>query len=191
MWAQVISCRGWMVNWAHIWRSRQRPSKGGQYCEIYSVLFARMHNADYHSELGFATHFIPSRRIPILLDRLAGLESAHITVIDKTIEEFAAERQPEDAPTPLTGDTRVALDWAFRHNSVSKIVQDLEKLSAHQNPSVADWAKQTLDTLHLRSPTSLKVALKAIREGRRMTLLDALQMEVKIAGAFCVREHGV
>ena len=150
-----------------------------------------MHDPDQHSELGFATHYIPSRRIPILLDRLASLEDAHISVIDRTIEEFASERLPEEPPTPLTGETRIALDWAFRHDRVEGILADLESLKDHSNPSVSQWAYKTLGALHLRSPTSLKVSLKAIRTGRQMTLLEALQMEVKIAGAFCVREFGL
>ena len=149
-----------------------------------------MHNPDECSELGFATHYIPSRRIPILLDRLASLEDAHISVIDRTIEEFASERLPEEPPTPLTGETRVALDWAFRHDRVEDILADLESLRDHPNSSISQWAHKTLGSLNLRSPTSLKVSLKAIRTGRRMTLLEALQMEVKIAGAFCVRRFG-
>ena len=149
-----------------------------------------MHDPDQRSELGFATHYIPSRRIPILLDRLASLEDAHISVIDRTIEEFSSERLAEEPPTPLTGETRIALDWAFRHDTVEDILADLESLKDHSNPSVSRWAHKTLGSFHLRSPTSLKVSLKAIRTGRKMTLLEALQMEVKIAGAFCVRSFG-
>ncbi|KAF8077771.1 3-hydroxyisobutyryl-CoA hydrolase [Lyophyllum atratum] len=136
-------------------------------------------------ELGFATHYVPSRRIPILLDRLSALENAHPSVINSTVEEFTAERLPEEPPLALVGETRDALDYAFRHNKVEKIVQDLNKLAEHTSPAVSQWAIQTLKTLHLRSPTSLKVALKAIRQGEKMTLLQALDMELKIATAYC------
>jgi len=136
-------------------------------------------------ELGFATHYIPSRRVPILLDRLAALESAHVSVIDHTIEEFSAERLSEEPPTPFIGEQRDALDFAFRHHRVEMIIEDLEKLAKHESSAISQWAVDTLATLHLRSPTSLKVALKAIREGKNMTLLEALDMEMKIATAFC------
>lgn len=138
------------------------------------------------SELGFATHYIPSRRIPILLDRVAALENAHISVIEHTIEEFSSERLPEEPPLQLAGEIRDALDFAFQHDKIEDIIHDLEVLSKHRTPSISQWATETLATLHMRSPTSLKVALKAIRVGKQMTLLEALDMELKIAAAYCV-----
>jgi 3-hydroxyisobutyryl-CoA hydrolase len=138
------------------------------------------------SELGCATHYIPSRRVPTLVDRLSALERPHLSVIDQTIEEFSSERQPEDPPTPFTGSARVALDYAFRHYTVEKIFADLQTLTSHPYSSVQSFARNTLLKLKARSPTSLKVALKAIREGKGMTLFQALNMELKIATAFCV-----
>lgn len=94
---------------------------------------------------------------------------------------------PEEHPTPLTGDIRRAIDYAFRHDKVESILEDLQSFVGHKNPAISRWAEETLATLQLRSPTSLKVALKALRAGRHMTLLEVLAMELKIAGAFCVR----
>jgi len=107
-------------------------------------------------------------------------------VIDHTIEEFSSERQPDDAPTPFTGKQRDALDFAFRHDRVEEIVEDLESLVHHKDAAISRWAAETIATLNLRSPTSLKVALKALRKGKNMTLLEALDMELKIATAYCV-----
>jgi 3-hydroxyisobutyryl-CoA hydrolase len=107
-------------------------------------------------------------------------------MIDLTIEEFSEERQPEDPSSPFTGPTRAALDYAFRHPEVENIVSDLQSFTSHRDPSVQDFAHSTLRKLEVRSPTSLKVALKAIRQGKTMTLLEALNMELKIATAFCV-----
>lgn len=84
------------------------------------------------------------------------------------------------------GVVRNALDSAFQHNSVEKIVKSLATLSSSPDTHVSGWAKQTLETLHMRSPTSLKVALAAIRRGKNMSLRDALQMEMGIATAYCV-----
>ena len=139
------------------------------------------------SEHGFATHFVPARRIPMLLEQLAELYKPHATLIDRTIEDFVAEREPTEPPLPFTGAIRMAVDSAFRHNEVELIVKDLEVVSQTSTiESVKQWATNTLAMLHLRSPTSLKVALKAIRRGKNMTLLEALNMELKIATAFCV-----
>jgi 3-hydroxyisobutyryl-CoA hydrolase len=139
------------------------------------------------SEHGFATHFVPARRIPMLLDQLAELHKPHASLIDKTIENFAAERETAEPPAPFTGATRIALDSAFRHNEVEHIVEDLEMFShTSANASVKQWASDALEMLHMRSPTSLKVALTAIRRGKKLTLLETLNMELKIATAFCV-----
>ena len=123
----------------------------------------------------------------MLLDQLAELHEPHATMIDRTIEDFAAEREPTEPPAPFTGAKRIALDSAFRHNEVDLIVKDLEVFSQKSaNRSVKQWASDTLAMLHMRSPTSLKVALKAIRRGKNLTLLETLNMELKIATAFCV-----
>jgi 3-hydroxyisobutyryl-CoA hydrolase len=109
-------------------------------------------------------------------------------VIDHTIEEFSSERQPDEASTPFIGETRNALDFAFRHDRVEEIFKDLESFVNHNDAAISQWAANTIATLNLRSPTSLKVALKAIRKGKKMTLLEALDMELKIATAYCVSQ---
>ncbi|KAL1746273.1 ClpP/crotonase-like domain-containing protein [Schizophyllum fasciatum] len=137
-------------------------------------------------EAGFATHYIPSRRVPSLLERLASVEESDATLVDRTIEELSCERQPEEGPFHLTGEVRVALDNAFRHNTVEEIVDELEVLASKaENGAVRQWASQTLATIKTRSPTSLKLALYAIRKGKNMSLLEALRMEHQLATAFC------
>jgi 3-hydroxyisobutyryl-CoA hydrolase len=162
---------------------------------------------DPFSEHGLATHFIPSRRIPELLGRLAALEKPlgsagdwkTITdiqersvewkaTIDTALEELHYEREPGEPAAPFTGAKRVALDTAFRHSKVEKIIEDLESFTNSDDTAVRAWAKETLSSLHMRSPTSLKVALQAIRKGKELSLLDALQMELRIATAFCVSQ---
>ncbi|TRM59303.1 ClpP/crotonase-like domain-containing protein [Schizophyllum amplum] len=130
-------------------------------------------------EMGFATHYIPSRRVPALLERLA------------TVEQFSwhlmsGERLPEDPPFQLTGDVRVALDYAFRHDTVEQIVEELETLSSKDNnEAVRQWASETLATLKERSPTSLKLALYSLRKGKNISLLQALRLEHQLATAYC------
>ena len=123
----------------------------------------------------------------MLLEQLAELHEPHPSAIDRTIEDFSAEREPTEPPPPFTGAKRAALDSAFRHNDVGRIVKDLEVFSqTSANASVKQWASDTLAMLRMCSPTSLKVALEAIRRGKRLNLLETLNMELKIATAFCV-----
>jgi 3-hydroxyisobutyryl-CoA hydrolase len=136
-------------------------------------------------ELGLATHYVPSRTIPSLMARLAEYENPSLTQINCTIEELHSERQPDEPSGKLMGAVRNALDSAFRYDSVEKILESLATLSSSPDTRVSGWAKQTLETLEMRSPTSLKVALAAIRRGGNMSLQDALQMEMGIATAYC------
>jgi len=123
------------------------------------------------------------------LARLSDLEDPSVALINRTIEDHHAKRLPDEPIGRITGCVRQALDMAFRHNTVEEIVEDLTKLTSSPDDAVAKWALETLNTLHLRSPTSLKVALEAVRRGKKMTLLQALQMEMGIATAYCVRSY--
>ncbi|EIN07093.1 3-hydroxyisobutyryl-CoA hydrolase [Punctularia strigosozonata HHB-11173 SS5] len=135
-------------------------------------------------ELGLATHYVPSRRIPSLLDRLASLEAVTLDRINQTIEELCPERSDEP-PNRLVGPARALIDSAFGYDKVEDIVEELE-LHAEKAPrELASLSKDILDTLHQRSPTSLKVALRAVRKGASLSLLQCLRMELGIAAAFC------
>ncbi|RPD66442.1 3-hydroxyisobutyryl-coenzyme A hydrolase [Lentinus tigrinus ALCF2SS1-7] len=135
---------------------------------------------------GFATHYIPSRRIPALMERLASLEEPTYQMINDLLEEESSERESDEVVSSFVGAKREALDSAFRHNTVEEILAELTEISkSHQDEGIRTWAAKTLEMLADRSPTSLKVALAAIRKGKQMNLLEALQMEMNIATAFC------
>ncbi|KAH6918437.1 3-hydroxyisobutyryl-coenzyme A hydrolase isoform 1 [Coprinopsis sp. MPI-PUGE-AT-0042] len=136
-------------------------------------------------EHGLATHFLPSRRIPLLLERLAELDRPSLDVVNQTIDELSSEREPTEPPSTLLGGIRTALDAAFRHDSIEAIYVDLNTLVGYEDQSISQWASETLKSLDARSPTSLKVALHAIRKGKKLQLREAMQMELDIAGAFC------
>ncbi|EJD02197.1 3-hydroxyisobutyryl-CoA hydrolase [Fomitiporia mediterranea MF3/22] len=135
-------------------------------------------------ELGLATHFVPSRRVPQLLALLGTMNSPTLSMINKAIEEHYGEPLAEEARNLLVGEVREALDTAFGHDTVEEIVSALEKFGKSDSVEVATWAKKSLEALHLRSPTSLKVALQAVRRGKSLTLGNALIMEMGMATAF-------
>ena len=108
-------------------------------------------------------------------------------MINDLLEQESSERDPDEATSSFVGAKRLALDSAFGHDSVEAIFAELTDISnGHKEEDIRQWAASTLEMLNLRSPTSLKVALAAIRRGKEMSLLDALQMEMNIATAFCV-----
>lgn len=109
------------------------------------------------------------------------------TVIDGIIEEHSQEREPREPPPTFAGVQREVLDSVFRHNRVEDIFADLRQvIETHEGEKIRAWAQHTLTAMELRSPTSLKVALAAVRKGKTSTLHAALQTELNIATAFCV-----
>jgi len=148
--------------------------------------------------LGLATHYVDSSVIPVLLERLGGLEDANDKIINETIEEFSldVDAEKEKGLEHLgvsVGPVRVALDVAFGERDVEGVVRALEKFSQgayagseEEKEIVKKWAIETLEVLKMRSPTSVKVAFEAIRRasGEDWRLSDSFQMELGIASAF-------
>lgn len=134
-------------------------------------------------DLGIATHYVSSGDLSELESALANLTKEDPDEIDAVIESFFEDWTEEEPATPLKYAVRKALDEAFSKPTVEEIVASLTEMSKSEG-EVGQWAKTTLDELHLRSPTSLKVALQAVRRGKNMTLGQVLQMEMNAATAF-------
>ncbi|KAG8937312.1 hypothetical protein FRC02_000082 [Tulasnella sp. 418] len=136
-------------------------------------------------EIGIATHYVPSNRIPALLEKLRGLEAPSHETIDRILDESYAERLPEDPSRTLAGSRRAAIDSIFAYDTVEEIMTALQVLASDTTDSQATWAKETLEALESRSPTSLRVALEAMQRGESLELDQALKMELEIATAYC------
>ena len=124
--------------------------------------------------------------MPALLEALAELDHPSLERIDRTLEELSSEYENEERSS-LVGPKRAAIDACFRHNEVEKIVAAVQQHTKHENETIRLWASATLAQLQDRSPTSLKLSLESIRRGKKLPLREALEMELRIAGAYCVR----
>ncbi|KZP01133.1 3-hydroxyisobutyryl-coenzyme A hydrolase [Calocera viscosa TUFC12733] len=134
-------------------------------------------------ELGIATHFVPSERIPKLLERLSALNPQDFSAVDQAIAEHATDDY-QTFETDLVGEKRKVLDEVFGKPTVEGIVSALQGVRG-KGGEIGAWAEQVLGELELRSPTALKVALEAQRKGNGITLQEALQVELRFATAFC------
>ncbi|QRW02167.1 enoyl-CoA hydratase/isomerase family protein [Ceratobasidium sp. AG-Ba] len=150
----------------------------------YLALTSNVIKARSIVDFGLATHYVPQRRLPALLTALSSLAEPSADAINRTIEEHSAEISPEDPPSSYVGERRRVLDLCFSHNRVESIIEELKNV-AGSIESQAQWANETVAAMEARSPTSLRVALEAVRRGKHMELADALQMEMGIATAFC------
>ena len=112
---------------------------------------------------GLATDFVPTSRLSGIVPRLAQDETPDAVLSDL--------RQRPAAPAPLAAH-RDAIDRAFAADSVEGI------LAALKNEGI--WGKETVDLLMSRSPTSLKLTFRQMREGAKLDFNSCMQMEFRM-----------
>ncbi|MCJ1461946.1 hypothetical protein MMC07_000546 [Pseudocyphellaria aurata] len=161
------------------------------YIGTYLALTSNQLNGVNAFYTGIATHYIDSSSLPGLTARLGELEFKDYqslqfreSVVNATIEEFVTGI-PHDEPMLIAGEIRQAIDRCFRHDRVEDILAALEGETARKRKSrVGEWAAKTIETLHERSPISLKVTLRQMRLGKRWDISDAFQREYIMASRF-------
>ena len=116
-----------------------------------------------------ATHHIASEQLDALVDVLA---------VGGGIEETLAGFASEGGDAPLSG-YRDAIDFHFAHDRVEDIMASLA--------TGDEWALKQHATLSRMSPTSMKLTLRALREGGVLNILGALQNEFRVV---CAIKHG-
>jgi len=127
-------------------------------------------------QAGIATHYVPSSSLAALEDRLSALsaDATHDRIND-AINEFGAD--PIDSasssrPFDLKGIKRQAIDHCFAQSTVEAILEQLEAVKDghlfNEDPALKAWAVETIDLIRIRSPSSCKITLMALREGKKI-----------------------
>ncbi len=115
--------------------------------------------------IGLATHTAKAADLPAIVDALA--ETGDPAVLDR----FHA-----DMPSAIEPDRRAAIDRFFAANRLERLVERLEGEATGGDA----FAATTLATLRKRSPLSLFVAFRQIREGARLDMDACMGMEFRI-----------
>ncbi len=122
---------------------------------------------------GLADYFVSSAALPALLGKLCACSGK--AEVAACMEEVA-----EPPPPAATGADRAWMDECYRHSTLELI---LAALHASDHPAAQAAAAE----IATKSPSSLKVTLRALREAEAMTDLDqALAQELVLATA-CMR----
>lgn len=127
---------------------------------------------------GLATHYIASDQIEAFAEALSqslGQDEEPGEVIDRTLDAFAADSGPA-----TIADIAESIARCFGAGTVEEIVTALGAESGA-------WAEKAAARLGRMSPTSLKVAHRAISEGETLDIEDCLRMELRIALRFMAR----
>jgi enoyl-CoA hydratase len=66
--------------------------------------------------------------------------------------------------------------------------ETLEEIGERLRREGSDWARQTLETMATKSPTSMRIAFRQIRRGKSLSFNECMRMEYRIANG-CIRGH--
>lgn len=138
------------------------PRLDGELGTWLALTGAQLRGSDVHAA-GIATHYVPEIH-DLKAELLAGGD------IEAVLAKYA-----KPAPVPAYAEHREIIDRCFGRGTVTDICLAL-KLDD------SDWADAQGEILAKRSPLSCCVALKQLRQGRKMTDFDAvMRMEYRIA----------
>ncbi len=119
-----------------------------------------------------ATHFVPNELLPNVRRELL---SADFSVDAAQLVNTILAGRSQVPPTAPFQDRSALIDRVFSGSTIEDIMQSL----AEEN---CDWSQAQLKILNSKSPRTLKVTLRQLREGRAFeTFEDNMQNEYRIA----------
>ena len=152
------------------------PRLPGQTGVWLALTGARLKAADCCA-LGIATHFVPSERVAELKSLLYSThsgESGNPGLLSGRAPEPLGMLAADPGPAPIA-ERRADIDRLFAFDTVEGIMGALEA-------DGSDWAREQHQQLERKCPTTLKVALRLIREGAgRTSFAEEMAVEYRLA----------
>lgn len=133
--------------------------------------------------LGFATHYVPNDRIDSLITRLSNLQAPsakNLSVsnqkeffqqVNEILEEYTESKLPEDYKYPFSTEELKIINEAFSKPTFDEVLNYLESVESK-------FAKDTLNTLLTKSPTSLRVAFELLNAGLKNSFYKQIELEL-------------
>ena len=118
---------------------------------------------------GVATHVVPQAQHENLLDALCN----SAVPLERVLEQHAVFAHDK----PKLEGLRPTIDRHFSGASVDAIISSLQAGNSL-------FEEQTLKTLQSKSPTSLKVAFRQVREGAKLSFEDCMRLEFRLTNRF-------
>ncbi len=134
------------------------PGELGTFCALTGE---RLGAADGVAS-GIATHRVRSERFPDLVDALCGT-----TPVDAMLAAFA--EKPDQGPV-IAG--RQEIDHLFAGDRIEDILERAEQ--------AGDWANGVAAKIRTKSPLSLKIALRQMRQGKVLPFDECMRTEFRI-----------
>ena len=141
---------------------------------------ARLKGRDV-KDVGLATHYVPSERIPDVEAAVAAAADAGTSVSDA----LDALEDPTGPPPAESVLHRLPLvDRCFGESTVEAIDAALEAEAARGSGPDAEYAAHLIKEMRRGSPTSLKVTLRLMEEARGASLEKCLETDFRVATRF-------
>lgn len=145
----------------------------GFFGEYVGLTGARLDGAEMRA-CGLATHFVPSSRLALLEEALYKVNSSDPAVISAVIDKFSLEPYLKDHSACHWMDV---IDKCFSRRTVEEILSALESESTNRADA---WISDAIQSVKKASPTSLKISLRSIREGRLQGVGQCLIREYRM-----------
>jgi enoyl-CoA hydratase len=125
-------------------------------------------------ECGIATHYVKSEQILQLVDNLEQItqEKDVSFEISKILRKFSSK-----VSSKLVSVTGKKIQKCFSKNSMDNIFEALEQVGT-------EWSQKTISQLNKKSPLSLKVTFRQLREGQSLDFESCMVMELRLALRF-------
>ncbi|KAF3336020.1 3-hydroxyisobutyryl-CoA hydrolase 1-like isoform X1 [Carex littledalei] len=123
---------------------------------------------------GLATHFVHSTKLASLEEALAQSATSDPFTVCGIIDQFS-----QDVPVKETSalNRLEIINKCFSKGTVEEILSALEKEALEVSDK---WLHAAIESLKKASPTSLKISLRSIREGRMQTVGECLTREYRM-----------
>ncbi|CAJ2678169.1 unnamed protein product [Trifolium pratense] len=145
----------------------------GFFGEYVGLTGARLDAAEMLA-CGLATHFVPSSKLSLLEESLCKVENNDPVVVSAIIDKYSEQ------PSLKADSVYHRMDIINRCFSRKTMEEILSSLETEATSKANNWISSTLETLKKASPTSLKVFLRLIREGRLLGVGQCLVLEYRI-----------
>lgn len=132
--------------------------------------------------VGVATHFVEAGKIAELEERLGSLDlSVGAGKVEAVLNDFQNQSKLDSDKEFVLQPHIADIDRLFAGASMEEIFSSLEK-------DGSAWATKQLQTLKKMSPTSMKISLRLLLEGKGRSLAEDLQVEYRLSQR-CVEDN--
>ncbi|KAL0863543.1 hypothetical protein Bca101_042661 [Brassica carinata] len=134
----------------------------GFFGEYVGLTGARLDGAEMLA-CGLATHFVPSSRLTALEADLCKVGSSDPVTFASAILNAYTQHPNLKQHSAFYRQVLDVIDRCFSRRTMEEIISALEREATHEPD---EWISTTIRALKKASPTSLKISLRSIREGR-------------------------